>query len=67
MRTLWLAVLGVIVFAGGWYFGPGANSDSRTVVPIGALVFPGLAAKLQSAATIEISNKGKTLRIARGK
>ena len=67
MRTLWLVVLSVIVLAGGWYFGPGANSDSRVVVPTGALVFPDLAGKLQNAHTIEISNKGKTLRIARGK
>ena len=66
MKTLWLVVLGVIVLAGGWYFGPGANSDSRVSVPTGALVFPGLAGKLQNAVTIEISNKGKTLRITRG-
>jgi hypothetical protein len=67
MRTLWLAVLGVVVLAGGWYFGPGANSGSRLVVPTGTLVFPGLAGKLQAATMVEISNKGKTLRIARGK
>lgn len=67
MRTVWLALAGIIVLAGGWYFGPGANSDSRVVVPTGTLVFPGLAGKLQNAAMIEISNKGKTLRIARGK
>jgi hypothetical protein len=67
MRTLWLAVLGVVVLAGGWYFGPGANSGSRVVVPAGTLVFPGLAGKLQAATMVEISNKGKTLRIARGK
>ncbi len=66
MKSLWLAIAAVIVLAGGWYFGPGANSDSRVVVPTGALVFPGLAGKLQNAAAIEIGNKGKTLRIVRG-
>jgi len=66
MRALLLAAIGAIVLAGGWYFGPGANQNSRVVVAAGALVFPELAGKLQTAATIEITNKGKTLRIMRG-
>ena len=66
MRTLVLAAIGAIVLAGGWYFGPGANQDSRVVIASGALVFPELAGKLQTAATIEITNKGKILRIVRG-
>ena len=67
MRTLWLIIAGVIVLAGGWYFGPGTERGERVTVPAGALVFPGLASKLQNATAIEISNKGKTLRIVRGK
>jgi hypothetical protein len=65
-NTLLLAVLGAAVLAGGWWFGPSSQDDRRATVAAGTLVFPGLSAKLQNAARIEITNQGRTLVLAKG-
>lgn len=63
-QTLLLALAGVIVLGGGWYASRTA-APPRTEVVAGALMFPDLAPGLQGAARIEVTNKGKTLVIAR--
>lgn len=64
-RTALLALLGAGVLAAGWWFGPSAQDDRRATVAPGSLVFPGLSAKLQNAARIEITNKGRILALAK--
>ncbi len=63
--TLVLAALGAVVLAGGWLLGPGATPASRVMVPPGTLVFPGLAAKLQTATEVDVTTKGATTRITK--
>jgi hypothetical protein len=65
VRAFLLAVVGVVVLAGGWWFGPSAQDDRRAVVAPGTLVFPGLSAKLQNAGKLEITNQGRTLTLAK--
>lgn len=63
-RGILLAVIGAIVLAGGWY---ASRPDPGTVVQSGAgsLVFPGLAAKLENAARIDIATGDKKVSIVR--
>lgn len=63
--SLVLAVAGAIVLAGGYALGPGSLPQSASAVAPGTLVFPGMAARLQEAARIEITTKGQTLVIAK--
>jgi hypothetical protein len=62
-RTLILVALGVVALLLGWQFGTGSGERSSTAP--GTLVFPGLAAKLQTAARVEVMHANKTLVIAR--
>ncbi len=55
-----LLALGVVALLGGWFFGLRTQPTAAEVAS-GRLAFPGLAAKLQSAARVEIENQGKTL------
>ncbi len=61
-----LAVVAVLVLAGGWWFGTRTEPTGQTSVAPGTLVFPGLAEKLQQAAQVEITHAGQTLVIAKG-
>ncbi|HEX4259706.1 MAG TPA: DUF4340 domain-containing protein [Acetobacteraceae bacterium] len=61
---LLLLVLGIVVLAGGWVFGT-RTEPTAAAADLGHLAFPGLAARLQSAASVEITNHGKTLVIAK--
>lgn len=61
--SLLLAVIAVVVLAVGLYFGTGQTPERHFTA--GTLVFPGLTAKLQDAARLEISNQGKTLVVAK--
>ena len=62
-NTLILAALGVVALFAGWQFGtPSQGGGQKTVAP-GTLVFPGLAAKLQSAEIVTITTKAQTLDI----
>lgn len=62
-NTAILAVLGAIALFAGWQFGmPSQGVGQKTVAP-GTLVFPGLAAKLQSAEIVTITSKAQTLDI----
>ncbi len=63
--SLILAVVGGLTLAGGWALGPGSLQGSSMTVAPGTLVFPGMAARLQQAARIDITTKGETLHIAR--
>ncbi len=68
MRTPTVAVLAALGFAavaGGWYFGTATLPTERTAVASGGLMFPGLTARLQDAAKVEISHQGKQLVIAK--
>ncbi|MDR3536137.1 MAG: DUF4340 domain-containing protein [Acetobacteraceae bacterium] len=58
-----LVALGVIVLAGGWYFGAATTPDQQAAVDAGKLMFPDLAPKLQQAAKIEITHQGKPMAI----
>jgi hypothetical protein len=59
-RSVWiLAALGVIAVAGGWFFGTRTTPNEQTTVASGALMFPGLAPKLQDLARVEIIHQGK--------
>ncbi|HEY1930643.1 MAG TPA: DUF4340 domain-containing protein [Acetobacteraceae bacterium] len=60
-----LVIVGVIVLAGGWYFGPASVPGEQRSVYAGKLMFPDLAPKLQKVARIEAMHQGKTLTIAR--
>ena len=61
-----LAIVGVFVLAGGWWFGTRTEPGEKTTIAPGTLVFPGLAEKLQQAARVEITHAGQTLVIAKG-
>jgi hypothetical protein len=59
-RTVGLLVaLGVIVLAGGWYFGTATTPGERTAVAAGSLMFPDLTPRLRAATKIEVSHQGK--------
>jgi hypothetical protein len=65
-RTLGvLVVLGVIVLAGGWYFGTSHVPAEQASVDAGKLMFPDLAPRLGDAAKIEIVHQGKPMEIDR--
>ncbi len=65
LRTsLILLVVGLAVLAAGWFLGVGGRPRETKVAP-GTLVFPGLAAQLPRAASIAITNQGRTLTITR--
>jgi len=64
--ALILAVIGVLVLAGGWWFGTRTEPGEKTAVAPGTLVFPGLAEKLQQAARVEITHAAQTLVITKG-
>ncbi len=57
---LLLLALGIVALLGGWYFGARTQPAAGEVAS-GRLAFPGLAAKLQSAARVEITYHGKML------
>lgn len=63
--SLILAVVGALTLGAGWALGPGSLPTASRVVAPGSLVFPDLAARLGTAARIEITTKGETLTIAR--
>jgi hypothetical protein len=63
--TYLLAAAAVVALAAGWQFGLRSVPVGQVEVAPGTLVFPGLAAKLQQAASIEATHQGKTMVIAR--
>ncbi|HEX5327629.1 MAG TPA: DUF4340 domain-containing protein [Acetobacteraceae bacterium] len=58
-----LLLVGAMVFAGGWYFGPAQQPGVAQAMATGKLMFPDLAAHLQDAAEVQVANQGKTLTI----
>jgi hypothetical protein len=64
-QSAFLLALGLLVLAGGWYFGGFSRAPERPEIAAGSLVFPALAPSLQNAARIEITNKGKILSLVR--
>jgi len=64
-NLLILVVLGIAALGGGWYFGTATTPVEQRSVDAGKLMFPGLAAKLQSATRIEVTHQGKPLAIER--
>ena len=54
-----LVVLGVVALAGGWYYGVATQPSAQQSVNAGKLMFPGLTARLQQTAKIEIVHQGK--------
>jgi hypothetical protein len=56
-----LGVVGVAAIGVGWQFGTATAPTGAVTVAPGTLVFPGLAAKLQGAKTIEILHQGQKL------
>lgn len=61
-RTLVVLVVLAIVAVGlGWQFGTRTEPSGRREIAAGSLVFPGLAAKLQQVAKIEITHQGQHL------
>jgi hypothetical protein len=65
-RTLLaLVVVGVVVLAGGWYFGIATTPGEHADVDAGKLMFPDLAPRLQQAAKIEVVHQGKPMEIDR--
>ncbi|MGH7057544.1 MAG: DUF4340 domain-containing protein, partial [Acetobacteraceae bacterium] len=63
--SLFLAAVAIVVFVGGWYFGPHQAPAEQQYTSAGRLLFPNLAVPLEAAARIEITHGGKTLEIAR--
>jgi hypothetical protein len=63
--TVGLVVLAAIAVGAGWYYGVGRTPAPETSAPVGTLVFPGLAPKLQNAAKVEIVHGGQTLTLER--
>jgi hypothetical protein len=59
-----LAAAAIVVLALGLVFGTG-NRDRQTEIQAGQRAFPGLAAKLQDAAKLEVTTHGSTLTLAR--
>lgn len=60
-----LAVLGVVAFVGGWYYGVATVPSEQQSVNAGKLMFPGLTKRLPQVAKIEIIHQGKPLTIER--
>lgn len=58
-----LLVVGLIVLAAGWYFGPAQLPGAAQSIFAGKLMFPGLAEHLQAATEIQIMQQGKTTAI----
>ena len=64
-NTIFLALAGIVALAVGWEFGmPSRSGGQRSIAP-GTLVFPGLAAQLQTAERLTITTKGHTLSLVR--
>jgi hypothetical protein len=59
-----LAAVAIVVLALGLVFGTG-NREQQREVPAGQPAFPGLAGKLQDAATLEVLHHGGKLLVAR--
>jgi len=55
-----LLVVGAIVLAAGWYFGPAQLPAASQSVYAGKLMFPGLASQLQNAAEVQVVHQGQT-------
>lgn len=65
-RTLLaLVAVGAVALAGGYYFGVATVPSAQRSADAGKLMFPGLAARLQKTAKIEIIHQGKPLVIER--
>lgn len=62
--TAILGAAAVVVLALGLVFGTG-NREQQADVPPGQLAFPGLAAKLQDAATVRIAHHGASVQLIR--
>jgi hypothetical protein len=60
-----LAAAGGLVLAAGWHFGPSSVPTATSTTAPGTLIFPGMAAKLQTAARVEITSKGNLMVISR--
>lgn len=60
-----LLIVGAVVLAAGWYFGPAQLPGAAQSIDAGRLMFPDLANRLQSAAEVQVVNQGKTLDIRR--
>ena len=56
--------VGIVALGGGWFFGTRTVPVERKSIDAGQLMFPGLAAKLQKAAKIEVIFQGKATTIA---
>lgn len=68
LRTTFVLVLiAALVVGGVWYldYRPAPGSGAPATPAGGTLVFPGLAAKLGTAARVDITSKGQTLGIVR--
>ena len=70
MRTrtaILLVLLAAGLFGAGWYYGlaPASLTQQSATGPQAALVFPGLAPQLGSAARVAITSKGQTFTLAR--
>lgn len=63
--VLVLAVLGVASLSAGWFLGVAPTRVAEGSVTTGTLAFPGLGARLQDAARVEIEHAGKTMVIER--
>ena len=64
-NTLLLVVLAVLVGLGGWYFGVVGTRPSAPPLGQGQPAFPGLAAKLDKAAMVSITQGGKSFTLTR--
>jgi hypothetical protein len=62
--ALLLLVIGVVVAAGGWYFGL-RGDEVVTQQPTAQLAFPGLAGKLADASKVELQQGGASLTLER--
>jgi hypothetical protein len=58
-----LVALGVLVLAGGWYFGTATTPVEQAGIDAGKLMFPDLAAKLPQVAKVEVVHQGKPMAI----
>lgn len=63
--TAILCIIAVLVLGGAWLFGVQRTPAATETIATGRLAFPGLAARLQKAAQVELTHGGKTLTIAR--
>lgn len=65
-RTLLaLVTVGVVALGAGWYFGIATAPPEQQSVDAGKVMFPGLTARLDKTAEIEIIHQGKPLVIER--